>query len=171
MPPGLQVGTLQISALNQYDVVERQMVQASRQKGHMHRMAEMAVGVMPRTNGPAPDPSERDAAPHVPAEDFRFDPAGTDFGDPDALADSVVAQLARDPVNGSLCGMLRGVPVEVIEACDRAYVHDVAEVALPHFRQDQARQLKETAEIDVNDLVEILLRGAENVPLDQRPLH
>ncbi|EGE60698.1 hypothetical protein RHECNPAF_1360079 [Rhizobium etli CNPAF512] len=101
-------------------------------------------------------------------ENIRGDPAGADFGHPHALAESVDAQLVRQHAHACLGGVIGGVSSEIIGAGDRRDVDDVAAVARHHARHDEAADVQNRAEIDVDEEIDIALVGFQKLlrPVD-----
>jgi hypothetical protein len=55
------------------------------------------------------------------------------------------------------------VAEEIVESCDAAGIHDMAQIALHHSGQQYADKLQNSAEIDIHHVLEVLPGGVENV--------
>src|SRR5699024_12233638 len=102
-------------------------------------------------------------APEVASEELGLDPAGGDLGDAYPLADRVVADLAGDLVHRGLCRVVGRMAVEVVEAGGAGDVHDVSSVPFDHARQEYPDQLEHGADVDIDQVLEVLARRATQV--------
>src|SRR6266567_7780059 len=83
-------------------------------------------------------------------ENIRGDTARTNLGHAHAPPEGVDAQLARQHADGGLGCMIGGVSAEIVGARDRADIDHVASIAGGHSRDDQATQMQDGAQVDVD---------------------